>query len=118
MSTPEEAATADPAITALTEQISKLGVSIAEAKQAKKPKEEWDPLLKEMLALKLEYKAKTGHCNVPQGFKENPKLAPNLVLIVRLPGPKTNAAVIIPGPSFFIYEFCPSIINCFFDRVE
>ncbi|KAL7494781.1 hypothetical protein ACHAWT_005593 [Skeletonema menzelii] len=73
MSTPEEAAAADPAITALTEQISKLGVSIAEAKQAKKPKEEWDPLLKEMLALKLEYKAKTGQEYGPKKEEKKPK---------------------------------------------
>ncbi|KAL9181183.1 hypothetical protein ACHAXT_009988 [Thalassiosira profunda] len=63
MSAEEAAAAAaevDPAIAELTNQIASLGTSIAEAKKAKQPKEEWDPLLQQMLALKLAYKEKTG----------------------------------------------------------
>lgn len=37
----------------LTAQIKSLAESIKTAKAEKKPKEEWDPLLKEMLALKV-----------------------------------------------------------------
>ena len=75
MSTPEvnTVAEVDPAIAELSAQIAKLGVSISEAKQAKKPKEEWDPLLKEMLALKVEYKAKTGQDYGPKKEEKKPK---------------------------------------------
>lgn len=37
----------------LTKQIADLGEQIKQAKADKKPKEEWDPILKEMLALKV-----------------------------------------------------------------
>jgi uncharacterized coiled-coil DUF342 family protein len=37
----------------LTKQIADLGEAIKQAKADKKPKEEWDPLLKEMLATKV-----------------------------------------------------------------
>ena len=37
----------------LTAQIAALGEKIKEAKADKKPKEEWDPFLQEMLALKV-----------------------------------------------------------------
>mmetsp|Transcript_24694 Transcript_24694/g.59538 ORF Transcript_24694/g.59538 Transcript_24694/m.59538 type:complete len:640 (-) Transcript_24694:706-2625(-) len=50
----------DPAIVELTDQIASLGTSIADAKKAKQPKEEWDPFLQKMLALKIQYKEKTG----------------------------------------------------------
>lgn len=51
---------AETAIAELTEHIASLGTSIAEAKNSKAPKEEWDPLLQEMLALKAKYKSQTG----------------------------------------------------------
>lgn len=51
----------NPTISELTSRISALATSITEAKKAKQPKEEWDPLLQQMLALKLEYKDKTGN---------------------------------------------------------
>jgi hypothetical protein len=37
----------------LAAQIVALGEQIKEAKLAKKPKDEWDPLLQQMLALKV-----------------------------------------------------------------
>lgn len=37
----------------LNTQIAELGEQIKKAKQQKKPKEEWDPILKEMLSLKV-----------------------------------------------------------------
>ena len=37
----------------LTAQIASLGDKIKAAKAEKKPKEEWDPFLQEMLALKV-----------------------------------------------------------------
>ena len=37
----------------ITSKISELGNAIKTAKAEKKPKEEWDPLLQEMLALKV-----------------------------------------------------------------
>jgi aspartyl/asparaginyl-tRNA synthetase len=54
------AAAAD-AINDLIERIASLGTSIAEAKSAKLPKEQWDPQLREMLELKAEYKSMTGN---------------------------------------------------------
>lgn len=50
----------DPAIVEITNQIASLGTSVASAKKAKQPKEEWDPLLQQMLALKLKFKEITG----------------------------------------------------------
>ncbi|KAL3765681.1 hypothetical protein ACHAW5_006361 [Stephanodiscus triporus] len=50
----------DPAVVELTARIASLGTSIAEAKNAKRPKEEWDTMLREMLELKAQYKARTG----------------------------------------------------------
>ncbi|KAL3826483.1 hypothetical protein ACHAXA_004320 [Cyclostephanos tholiformis] len=44
----------------LTERIASLGTSIAEAKRAMLPKEEWDPQLREMLDLKAQFKSLTG----------------------------------------------------------
>lgn len=67
-------AEADPAVFELTNKIAALGTSIADAKAAKKPKEEWDPLLQEMLALKIEYKTKTGgDYHAPGKKKESSK---------------------------------------------
>ena len=37
----------------ITSKINELGNAIKTAKAEKKPKEEWDPLLQEMLALKV-----------------------------------------------------------------
>jgi len=56
----EAAAAATPAAEELTNQIGALATSITEAKTAKQPKDEWDPLLQQMLALKLQYKQETG----------------------------------------------------------
>jgi aspartyl/asparaginyl-tRNA synthetase len=50
----------DPAVVELTNQIANLGTSISDAKKAKQPKEEWDPLLQQMLTLKVQYKQLTG----------------------------------------------------------
>ncbi|KAL7467328.1 hypothetical protein ACHAXS_009122 [Conticribra weissflogii] len=50
----------DAAIAELINQIATLGASIASAKKENKPKEEWEPFLQQMLALKIEYKEKTG----------------------------------------------------------
>ncbi|KAL3757882.1 hypothetical protein ACHAWU_002802 [Discostella pseudostelligera] len=50
----------DAAIVGLSNQIAALGISISEAKAAKQPKEEWDPLLQQMLALKVQYKSISG----------------------------------------------------------
>ena len=52
--------TMDPAIDELSQQIAALGLSITQAKAAKQPKEEWDPLLQQMLALKVQYKSISG----------------------------------------------------------
>eukprot|EP00977_Amphora_coffeiformis_P000250 scaffold75_cov165-Amphora_coffeaeformis.AAC.26 len=43
-----------------TAKIGELGDQIKAAKTAKKPNEEWDPILKEMLALKAQFKTKFG----------------------------------------------------------
>lgn len=69
------AAPEDPAVVELTNQIASLGTSIAEAKKAKQPKEEWDPLLQQMLSLKLQYKEKTGQDYHAPGKKEEAKKA-------------------------------------------
>lgn len=45
----------------LSAKITELGNQIKEAKTAKKPKGEWEPLLTEMLALKVQYKELTGN---------------------------------------------------------
>jgi aspartyl-tRNA synthetase len=42
-------------------KISNLADQVKNAKAAKQPKEEWDPLLQELLAAKVEYKNVTGH---------------------------------------------------------
>mmetsp|Transcript_5079 Transcript_5079/g.9942 ORF Transcript_5079/g.9942 Transcript_5079/m.9942 type:complete len:637 (-) Transcript_5079:863-2773(-) len=57
---PAAAEEVDPAIVELTNQIGALATSITEAKKAKQSKDEWDPLLQQMLALKLQYKQQTG----------------------------------------------------------
>ena len=44
----------------LVAQITALGDQIKAAKQANKPKEEWDPILQEMLAAKAKFKEMTG----------------------------------------------------------
>ena len=44
----------------LSNKIKALGDAIKEAKAAKKPKEEWESILKDMLSLKEKYKAVTG----------------------------------------------------------
>jgi len=44
----------------LTKKISELGEQIKQAKSENKPKEEWEPLLKEMLAAKSTFKEVTG----------------------------------------------------------
>mmetsp|Transcript_6595 Transcript_6595/g.9798 ORF Transcript_6595/g.9798 Transcript_6595/m.9798 type:complete len:82 (+) Transcript_6595:76-321(+) len=41
-------------------KVASIADQIKTAKSEKKPKEEWDPLLKEMLALKAQYKEITG----------------------------------------------------------
>eukprot|EP00804_Cyclotella_cryptica_P019897 CCRYP_007806-RA/>CCRYP_007806-RA protein AED:0.02 eAED:0.02 QI:192/1/1/1/0.75/0.4/5/4183/623 len=61
MSSEETAPAEDPAVVELTAQIANLGTSISEAKKANQPKEEWDPLLQQMLALKVQYKELTGN---------------------------------------------------------
>ena len=43
----------------LTNKIGELGEAIKTAKSEKKPQEEWQPLLDEMLALKVRTKEKT-----------------------------------------------------------
>jgi seryl-tRNA synthetase len=45
----------------LSARISGLGEQIKAAKQAKKPKEEWDPILQEMLRVKATYRQVTGN---------------------------------------------------------
>lgn len=50
----------NPAIVELSHQIAALGISITEAKATKQPKEQWDPLLQQMLALKIQYKTISG----------------------------------------------------------
>jgi len=60
MSSDETAPAEDPAVVELTAQIANLGTSISDAKKANQPKEEWDPLLQQMLALKVQYKQLTG----------------------------------------------------------
>jgi hypothetical protein len=37
----------------ITAKIAELGEAVKQAKTEKKPKEEWDPLLNEMLAMKV-----------------------------------------------------------------
>ncbi|EJK74501.1 hypothetical protein THAOC_03817 [Thalassiosira oceanica] len=72
----EGTTTPNPEIVELTNQISGLGAQIADAKKAKQPKEEWDPLLQQMLALKLTYKEKTGedyHAAKPKAESKKPK---------------------------------------------
>ena len=44
----------------ITKKIAELGEQIKAAKAAKKPKEEWDPILQEMFGLKAKYKEVTG----------------------------------------------------------
>lgn len=39
----------------LSKQITELGEKIKEAKKEKKPKEEWDPYLQQMLAAKVRF---------------------------------------------------------------
>jgi aspartyl-tRNA synthetase len=68
MSTPE-----DPAIAELNTQIAALGLSISTAKAASTPKEEWDPLLQQMLALKAQYKQLTGEDHGPKKETKKPK---------------------------------------------
>lgn len=64
----------DPAVVDLTNQIGALATSITDAKRAKKPKEEWDPLLQQMLALKLQYKQKTSQdYHAPSKAQESKK---------------------------------------------
>lgn len=49
----------------LNKQISDLGEQIKQAKADKKPKEEWEPILKEMLELKVKFKEVTGKDHGP-----------------------------------------------------
>ena len=69
--TPEE----DPAIAELNSKIAELGLSISNAKKASKPKEEWDPILQQMLTLKAQYKQLTGldHGSVSKKEESKPK---------------------------------------------
>jgi hypothetical protein len=46
--------------TKITGQINDLSEQIVAAKAAKQPKDEWDPILKQMLALKLTYEEAFG----------------------------------------------------------
>jgi len=48
------------AIDEITSGIERLGLEIKEAKTAKLPKDQWNPKLMEMLALKVTYKEMTG----------------------------------------------------------
>jgi len=57
----------------LNTQIAELGEQIKKAKQQKKPKEEWDPILKEMLSLKAEFKEVTGKDHGPPKQEKKPK---------------------------------------------
>ena len=50
----------ETSIDALTTQIGALGLEIKQAKDAKQPKEVWDPLLQQMLAAKAQYQQLTG----------------------------------------------------------
>lgn len=59
----------------LSNKIKALGDAIKEAKAAKKPKEEWESILKDMLALKEKYKAVTGKAFGPPP-KEDKKKKP------------------------------------------
>jgi len=59
----------------ITSKINELGNAIKTAKAEKKPKEEWDPLLQEMLALKTKFKEVTGKDFGPPP-KESKKKAP------------------------------------------
>ena len=49
----------------LNKQIADLGEQIKQAKADKKPKEEWEPILKEMLELKVKFKEVTGKDHGP-----------------------------------------------------
>lgn len=42
-----------PEVQDLTAKIAELGITIKDAKAEKKPKEEWEPALQEMLSLKV-----------------------------------------------------------------
>ena len=56
----------------IAKQISALGEQIKAAKTANKPKEEWEPLLQEMLSLKAKYKQVTGKdCGPPRQEKKS-----------------------------------------------
>lgn len=67
------------ALDELTKKISDLGLGIAEAKKAGKPKDEWNPLLMEMLALKVSYKEMTGEDFGPKKVeKKKEKAAPQV----------------------------------------
>lgn len=64
----------NPAVAELTHQIDALAISITEAKKAKQPREEWDPLLQQMLALKLQYRQQAGKdYHVPNKAREPKK---------------------------------------------
>lgn len=49
----------------IASKIAAIGATIAAAKAEKKPKEEWESSLKEMLALKIQYKEVTGNAYGP-----------------------------------------------------
>eukprot|EP00592_Proboscia_alata_P006917 CAMPEP_0194360086 /NCGR_PEP_ID=MMETSP0174-20130528/7386_1 /TAXON_ID=216777 /ORGANISM="Proboscia alata, Strain PI-D3" /LENGTH=613 /DNA_ID=CAMNT_0039131371 /DNA_START=79 /DNA_END=1920 /DNA_ORIENTATION=- len=60
MSSEEQTPPLSPEGQEITTRINELGVAIKAAKSEKKPKEEWDPLLKEMIDLKTRFKEVTG----------------------------------------------------------
>lgn len=57
----------------LTAKINDLGNQVKESKAAGKPKDDWDPILKEMLAAKAEFKAVTGRDFGPPPKQEKKK---------------------------------------------
>jgi aspartyl-tRNA synthetase len=61
----------------IAKKIAELGESIKQAKSQKAPKEEWEPLLQEMLQCKAQYKTLTGHdFAAPAAAKKEAAAAP------------------------------------------
>lgn len=61
-------------VAAITAKIAELGITIKEAKAEKKPKEEWDPALQEMISLKAKYKTITGKDFGPPKKEKKPQV--------------------------------------------
>jgi len=62
-----------PEVQDLTAKIAELGITIKDAKAEKKPKEEWEPALQEMLSLKEKYKTMTGKDFGPPKQEKKPQ---------------------------------------------